>query len=46
MEDGDYFFTRFNGTAEEAKRYYIGQVFNMGTMGDKMVKCINIEVIQ
>ena len=45
MENGDYFFTKFNGTEETARQYYIGKVFNMGILKDKMVKCINIEVI-
>lgn len=45
MENGDYFYTRFNDTEEIASQYYIGKLFNMGTVEDKIVRCVGIEVI-
>lgn len=45
LSDGDYFFTRFNGTHEEAERYYLGHVFNTGTERDHLVKCVSVELL-
>lgn len=42
LEDGDYFYTKFNGTCEEAEEYYVGKSFNMGIVDDDMQKCIGI----
>jgi len=30
FEDGNHLYTGFNGTLEDAKRYYVGQIFNFG----------------
>ena len=30
FEDGNYLHTKFNGTIETAKKYYFGNVFNLG----------------
>lgn len=43
FEDGDYMLTRFNGTADEAKAYYLGRVFNLGTERDRLVRCVAVE---
>lgn len=32
FENGDSFETGFNGTLDEARRYYLGRVFNLGTV--------------
>ncbi|MGO0624765.1 hypothetical protein ACTMJF_24030 [Escherichia coli] len=45
LSDGDYFYTRFNGTIEEAERYYLGHVFNTGTERDHLVKCVSVELL-
>ena len=45
FEDGDSLVTRFNGTLEEAKQYYIDKVFNMGCVNDNIVRCIDISKV-
>lgn len=45
FENGDYSNTRINLTFEEAKKYYEGQNFNIGTIEDNIQKCINIELL-
>ncbi len=45
FKNDDVIVTRFNGTEEDARRYYLGKVFNLGWPGDKMVKCIKVEVL-
>ena len=43
-EDGNTITTGFNGTLEDAKKYYEGRVFNVGAdEHDKMVKAIKVE---
>lgn len=38
--------TEINGTVEEVRRYYINQMFNIGTGGnDNMQKCTRIDFI-
>lgn len=32
---GEYVFTRFNGTIDDAKKYYIGKVFYFGAFDDR-----------
>ena len=44
--DGDYFCTNINATEEEAKNYYVGKVFNIGSVNDNLQECINIEVLE
>ena len=44
-EDGTTGTTKINATEEEARRYYVGKVFNVGTVADVMKKCVNIEII-
>ncbi|MFA5071173.1 MAG: hypothetical protein WC511_02270 [Candidatus Pacearchaeota archaeon] len=48
-EDGNTITTGFNGTLEEAKKYFEGQSFNFGDTDehpqDKMVKCVKVEEI-
>ena len=44
--DGDEVITRFNGTVEEAERYYNGKVFNIGSVVDNLQKCNLIEILE
>lgn len=41
--NGDYFYTKINGTKEEIENYYVDKYFNMGTVTDSMQKCIRVE---
>ena len=43
--DGDYLFTRFNGSFDEAEKYYIGRIFNIGSVSDNLQPCVSIEKI-
>lgn len=44
--DGDSIITRINATEQEARAYYVGKTFNMGSVCDKMQKCIGLEVLE
>lgn len=44
-EDGTEGFTKINATETEARAYYVGQIFNVGTVCDVMKKCVNIEIL-
>lgn len=43
FENGDSFETGFNGTLDEARRYYMGRVFNLGAVDDDMQRCNSVE---
>ena len=45
FENGDCLFTTINGTEAEVKDYYIGKVFNIGTVTDNMQKCVKVEFL-
>lgn len=45
FENGDYLYTKINGTSEEIKDYYVGNIFNIGVVEDNLQKCISIEFI-
>lgn len=45
-DNGDYDYTKINCTFEDAKRYYVGKIFNIGRTKDKLVKCTNIELVK
>ena len=46
LENGDYFTTRINCTAEEACNYYrIGSYINVGIVTDDMQKIKSLEFI-
>ena len=36
FSDGDYLYTRLNASIEEAKAYYLGNTFNLGTEADNL----------
>lgn len=38
--------TRINLTFEEAKKYYEGNIFNIGSVADDLQKCVKIELIK
>jgi hypothetical protein len=44
-EDGDTAITKINCSFEEAKSYFVGKVFNTGSVSDNMVKCVGIDDI-
>lgn len=37
------YVTEFNGTIEDARRYFVGQELNVGTVEDHKVKCLKVE---
>jgi len=41
--NGDHMTTGFNGTIEEAKAYYLNNIFNIGRVEDKIVKVISVK---
>lgn len=43
--DGDSTITRFNGTPQEAERYYLNHIFNIGSAADNLQKCTTVEVL-
>ena len=45
LDNGDNFTTRINATEQESRKYYMGKVFNVGTVDDNLQKCIDVEVI-
>lgn len=46
-EDGNTMVTGFNGTLEDAKKYYEGKVFNVGDgPNDNMVKAVTVEEVK
>lgn len=44
--NGDTTYTRINATPDEAREYYVGQVFNLGTVADDMQRCTGIEILE
>lgn len=44
-ENGDSMITKINGTEEDIKAYYIGKVFNIGTVEDLLVKAVSVEFL-
>jgi len=46
--DGDYSYSRFNGSPEEAEEYYIGTSFNFGWFNGKELfkTCVSIETFK
>jgi len=45
-ENGDVVLTNFNGTIQDAEKYYVGNIFNIGCVADNLQKCIKIEVLE
>lgn len=44
-DDDDYLITRINGSREEIEKYYMGNVFNVGSAEDVMKTCTKVEFI-
>ena len=44
--DGDIIVTRINATEAEARAYYVGKVFNLGSVRNNMQKCVGLEVLE
>lgn len=44
FDDGDFFTTSFNGTLEDAKKYYLGYDFER--FDEKMHKCVKVEEVK
>ena len=42
FENGDTIKTEINATPREAKDYYYNKVFNLGTEGDNMQRCVSV----
>jgi ribosomal protein L21E len=46
FENGDAIISKINGTIQDAEKYYVGKVFNIGSVADNLQKCIKIEVLE
>jgi hypothetical protein len=44
--NGDYEYTRINATPAEARAYYVGKKFNIGSTADNMQRCTDIEILE
>lgn len=47
FDNGDSITTSINGTEDEIRAYYFGQVFNLGdgSGGDLLARCIKLEIL-
>ncbi len=45
FEDGDFLYTKINGSKDDVRSYYIGKFFNCGTVEDNMRKCVDVEFL-
>jgi hypothetical protein len=43
--NGTIITTRINATLEEAKLYYVGNYFNLGSESDNMQQCVKVEQV-
>jgi len=46
FENGDIIISKINGTIQDAEKYYVEKVFNIGSIADNLQKCIKIEVLE
>lgn len=46
FDNGDSTITNINGTESEIKEYYIGNIFNIGTYEDYLVKAVSVEFLK
>ena len=44
--DLDSFVTPISLSEKEARNYYLGKWFNMGTETDKMMKCYKVDILE
>jgi hypothetical protein len=45
LENGDSFYTKVNGTKADIEKYYVGTIFNVGTINDDMQRCVGVEFL-
>ena len=45
-DNRDSTITNINGTKSEIKEYYIGNIFNIGTYEDCLVKAVSVEFLE
>lgn len=45
-DNGDFTTTGFNGTLDEAEKYFLGSTFNLGTERDDMHRCVKVELLE
>lgn len=45
FSDGDSLISQINGTTDEIEEYYLGKIFNLGSVTDRLVKCVRIEFL-
>ena len=45
FSNGDYLYTQLNASIEEAKAYYLGNIFNLCTEADNLQKCVDMEEV-
>lgn len=47
FEDNDFLITRINAeTRDEIESYYLGRIFNVGTVNDELKRCTAIELLE
>lgn len=46
FEDGNSYVTSINGTVDEITNFYVGNIFNLGTIGDDLVEAVGIEFLE
>ena len=45
-DNGDSTITNINCTESEIREYYIGNIFNIGTYEDCLVKAVSVEFLE
>lgn len=45
FDNGDSMVSRLNGNIEDARRYYLGNIFNLGVVNDDMHRCVGVEEV-
>lgn len=46
FDNGDSTITNINGTESEIRNYYIGNIFNIGTYEDCLVKAVSVKFLE
>lgn len=46
FDNGDSIITNINSTESEIKEYYIGNIFNIGTYEDCLVKAVSVKFLE
>jgi hypothetical protein len=44
--NGDSIITSINGTLQDAENYFLGQVFNIGSVNDNIQQCVKVELVK